>query len=77
MTSFVPLLWSARLSPSRTRSSVLGRPFFHFVNLDVVAPTGEYKSSARVTAGSNVWRFNPFYTFTWLLTRALARSTSC
>ena len=41
--------------------TVLGRPLFQFVNLDVVAPTGEYKSSALVTAGSNVWSFNPFY----------------
>jgi hypothetical protein len=54
MTSFVPLLWSARLSSGRTRSSVLGRPFFQLVDPDVVAATGEYKSSALVTAGSNV-----------------------
>jgi hypothetical protein len=31
---------------------VLGRPFFKSVDLDVVAPTGEYKSSSLVTAGA-------------------------
>ncbi len=60
--TFSPLVWQA---PATT---VLGRPFFQFVDLEVVAPTGEYKSSALVTAGSNVWSFNPFYAFTWLLT---------
>jgi hypothetical protein len=60
--TFSPVVWRA---PDTT---VLGRPFFQFVDLDVVAPTGEYKSSALVTAGSNVWSFNPFYAFTWLLT---------
>ncbi len=60
--TFSPVIWQA------PNSKVLGRPFFQFLNLDVVAPTGEYKSSALVTAGSNVWSFNPFYAFTWLLT---------
>ena len=66
--TFSPVIWQA---PNTT---VLGRPFFQFVNLDVVAPTGEYKSSALVTAGSNVWSFNPFYAFTWLLTDRLETS---
>jgi hypothetical protein len=66
--TFSPVVWQA---PDTT---VLGRPFFHFVDLDVVAPTGEYKSSALVTAGSNVWSFNPFYAFTWLLTERLETS---
>ncbi len=66
--TFSPVIWQA---PNTT---VLGRPFFQFVNLDVVAPTGEYKSSALVTAGSNVWSFNPFYSFTWLLTDRLEAS---
>jgi hypothetical protein len=60
--TFSPVVWQA------PETTVLGRPFFQFVDLDVVAPTGEYKSSALVTAGSNVWSFNPFYSFTWLLT---------
>jgi hypothetical protein len=60
--TFSPVVWRA---PDTT---VLGRPFFQLAVLDVVAPTGEYKSSALVTAGSNVWSFNPFYAFTWLLT---------
>jgi hypothetical protein len=60
--TFSPVVWQA------PETTVLGRPFFQFVDLDVVAPTGEYKSSALVTAGSNVWSFNPFYAFTWLLT---------
>ncbi len=67
--TFSPVVWRA---PDIT---VLGRPFFQFVDLDVVAPTGEYKSNAVVTAGSNVWSFNPFYTFTWLVDGP-ARETS-
>jgi hypothetical protein len=66
--TFSPVVWQA---PDTT---VLRRPFFQFVDLDVVAPTGEYKSSALVTAGSNVWSVNPFYAFTWLLTDRLETS---
>jgi hypothetical protein len=66
--TFSPVVWQA---PATT---VLGRPFFQFVDLEVVAPTGEYESSALVTAGSNVWSFNPFYDFTWLLTDRLETS---
>jgi hypothetical protein len=66
--TFSPVVWQA---PDTT---VLGRPLFQFVDLDVVAPTGEYKGSALVTAGSNVWSFNPFYAFTWLLTDRLETS---
>jgi hypothetical protein len=66
--TFSPVVWQA------PETTVLGRPFFQFVDLDVVAPTGEYKSSALVTAGSNVWSFNPFYAFTWLLTDRLETS---
>jgi hypothetical protein len=60
--TFSPLVWQA------PETAVLGHPFFQFVDLDVVAPTGEYTRNAVVTAGSNVWSFNPFYAFTWLLT---------
>jgi hypothetical protein len=66
--TFSPVVWQA------PETTVLGHPFFQFVDLDVVAPTGEYESSALVTAGSNVWSFNPFYAFTWLLTDWLETS---
>jgi hypothetical protein len=66
--TFSPVVWQA---PTAT---ILGRPFFQFVDLNLVAPTGEYKRTALVTAGSNVWSFNPFYAFTWLLTDRLEAS---
>jgi hypothetical protein len=40
--TFSPLVWQA------PETTVLGRPLFHFVDLDVVAPTGEYKSTEPV-----------------------------
>jgi hypothetical protein len=45
-----------------------GRQFFQRLDLDVVAPTGEYVTSAHITAGSNLWSVNPYYAFTWLAT---------
>ena len=47
---------------------VVGRQFFQRLDLDVVAPTGQYASGALITAGSNLWSVNPYYAFTWLAT---------
>lgn len=45
---------------------ILGRPFYHRADLDVVIPTGQYSPNALVSIGSHVWSFNPYYAFTWL-----------
>jgi hypothetical protein len=47
---------------------------FQRLDLDVVAPTGQYASGALVTAGSNVWSVNPYYAFTWLATDRIETS---
>ncbi len=53
---------------------VAGRQFFQRLDLDVVAPTGEYVRSAPITAGSNLWSANPYYAFTWLATDRIETS---
>jgi len=45
---------------------LLGRPFFHRLDVDVNAPTGQYQRDALVNVGSHVWSLNPYYAFTWL-----------
>ena len=47
---------------------LLGRPFFHRLDVDVNAPTCEYRRNAVASVGNNVWSLNPYYAFTWLLT---------
>ena len=60
--TFSPLVWQA--PPVR----LVGRPFFQRLDLDVVAPTGQYARDAVLTVGSNLWSVNPYYAFTWLAT---------
>jgi hypothetical protein len=45
---------------------LLGRPFFHRLDVDLNAPTGQYQRDAVVNVGSHVWSLNPYYAFTWL-----------
>jgi hypothetical protein len=47
---------------------------FQRLDLDVVAPTGQYAGSALITAGSNLWSVNPYYAFTWLATDRIETS---
>jgi hypothetical protein len=47
---------------------------FQRLDLDVVAPTGQYARSALITAGSNLWSANPYYAFTWLATDRIETS---
>jgi hypothetical protein len=54
--------------------SLLGRPFYHRLDMIFVAPTGKYNPNALANPGSNVWSFNPYYAFTWLLTDRLETS---
>jgi hypothetical protein len=51
-----------------------GRQLFQRLDLDVVAPTGQYASNALITAGSNLWSVNPYYAFTWLATDRIETS---
>jgi hypothetical protein len=51
-----------------------GRQFFQRLDLDVVAPTGEYVRTALIAAGSNLWSVNPYYAFTWLATDRIETS---
>ena len=60
--TFSPLVWQA------PPLGLGAGQFFQRLDLDVVAPTGQYASSALITAGNNVWSVNPYYAFTWLAT---------
>jgi anthranilate 1,2-dioxygenase (deaminating, decarboxylating) large subunit len=55
-------------------TKLLGRPFIHRLELDVVIPTGQYDSKYLVNPGSNIWTFEPYYAFTWFLTDKLSTS---
>ena len=66
--TFSPLVWQA---PTLL---LFGRQFFQRLDLDVVAPTGQYDSGALVSAGSNLWSVNPYYSFTWLATDRIETS---
>jgi hypothetical protein len=48
--------------------SLFGRPYFHRIELDVIAPTGKYSDEYLLNPGSNIVTFNPYYAFTWFLT---------
>jgi len=54
--------------------TLLGRPFFHRLDVDVNAPTGEYRREALASVGNHVWSLNPYYAFTWVLTDRLETS---
>ncbi len=54
--------------------SLLGRPFLHRLDVDVIAPTGQYDRNALASAGSHVWSVNPYYAFTWLFSERLETS---
>ena len=53
--------------PERT---LFGRPFWQRVNLNVTLPTGSYVRNAPINIGSNAWRMNPHYAFTWVASPA-------
>jgi hypothetical protein len=60
--TFSPLVWQA---PSLR---LAGRRLSQRVDLDIVAPTGQYERNALVTVGSHVWTMNPYYAITWFVT---------
>jgi hypothetical protein len=47
-------------------TTLLGKTFYHRLDMTVVAPTGQYDRDAPVSVGSHLWSFNPYYAFTWL-----------
>jgi anthranilate 1,2-dioxygenase (deaminating, decarboxylating) large subunit len=44
--------------------SLFGRPYFHRIELDVIAPTGKYSEDYLINPGANIVTFNPYYAFT-------------
>ena len=53
-----------------------GRPVFsQRVEVDVIAPTGQYDTNYTANIGSNSWSFNPYWAMTFLPTPALELST--
>jgi hypothetical protein len=66
--TFSPLVWQAGMV------HLFGREVFQRLDLDIVAPTGDYNRNALVTAGNNVWSVNPYYAFTWLATKRIETS---
>src|SRR5512139_2396552 len=55
-------------------TKLLGRPFIHRFELDIVTPTGQYDKAYAINPGSNIWTFEPFYAFTWFLTDKFSTS---
>jgi anthranilate 1,2-dioxygenase (deaminating, decarboxylating) large subunit len=46
--------------------SLLGKPYFHRIELDVIVPSGRYSDEFLINPGSNIVTFNPYYSFTWM-----------
>ena len=53
---------------------LLGRPFLHRFELDILVPTGHYDKKYTINPGSNLWTIEPYYAFTWFLTPQLSTS---
>lgn len=66
--TFSPLVWQA------PTVRILGHDVFQRLDLNIVAPTGDYDRHALVTAGNNVWSVNPYYAFTWIATKRIETS---
>ena len=66
--TFSPVVFQA---PNTT---LFGRKFLHRLDLDVNAPTGQYRRDALANGGSHVWSLNPYYSFTWFLSERLETS---
>ena len=53
---------------------LMGRPFLHRVELDVILPTGQFDSKYILNPGANLYTIEPYYAFTWFLTDKLSTS---
>lgn len=58
---FSPLIFQA------PKVRLFGRPLLQRLDIDFIAPTGEYRRDAPINVGNHVWSLNPYYAFTWLL----------
>jgi hypothetical protein len=45
--------------------TLLGRPVFHRVEVDVTFPTGKYDKAIAVNPGANLLTVEPYYSFVW------------
>jgi len=55
-------------------TKILGRPFIHRFEIDIVMPTGQYDKKYVINPGSNIWTFEPYYAFTWFITDKFSTS---
>ncbi len=55
-------------------TNLLGRPFLHRAELDVVLPTGQFDKKYILNPGANLWTIEPYYAFTWFLTPQFSTS---
>ncbi|MDA8122588.1 MAG: transporter [Deltaproteobacteria bacterium] len=53
---------------------LLGRPFLHRFELDVVLPTGQFDQKYILNPGAKIWTIEPYYAFTWFLTPEFSTS---
>jgi hypothetical protein len=53
---------------------LLGRPFLHRFELDVILPTGQFDKKYILNPGAKIWTIEPYYAFTWFLTPELSTS---
>ena len=47
-------------------TELFGRPFWQRLNVNVTVPIGSYRAERLVNIGTNSWRMNPHYAFTWI-----------
>ncbi len=45
--------------------SLLGKPFASRLAVQGVVPSGSYRTSRLINAGTNVWQVSPYYALTW------------
>jgi hypothetical protein len=53
---------------------LLGRPFLHRFELDVILPTGQFDQQFLINPGANIFTIEPYYAFTWFLTPQFSTS---
>lgn len=53
---------------------LMGRPFLHRVELDVVLPTGQFDKKYLLNPGAKIFTIEPYYAFTWFITPEFSTS---
>lgn len=65
-------LWFSPLLLQWNDGKLFGKiPFFQRLDLQVVAPTGEYHRDQLTNPGANTWSFDPYYGFTAFLSEKI------